>query len=74
MLSKLGQTRNGYVATYFFVLISTAASSATCGYVCLPERFGQNEESAGKNEERTKKKPSFVPKMILIDAIVFPSM
>ncbi len=74
VLCQFGQTRNGYVATEFIFLSSTAASSATGGYVVVPEHFGQNEEPAGSNEERTKKKASFVPKVDLIDAIVFPSM
>ena len=73
MLCHFGQTRNGYVATYFILLSGTAVSSATSGYVVVPERFGQNEEPAGSNGERTRKKPSFVPKVDLIDAIVFPS-
>ena len=74
MLCKFRQTQNGYVATYFILLSSTAASSTTIGYVVVPEHFGQNEEPAGSNEERTKKKPGFVPKVDLIDAVVFPSM
>ena len=74
MLCRFEQTRNGYVATYFILLSSTAASSVTSGYVVVPEHVGQNEERAGSNEERTKEKPSFVPKMDLINAIVFPSM
>ena len=74
MLCHFEQTQNGYVATYFILLSSTAASSATSGYVVVPERFGQNEELACSNKERTRKKPSFVPKVDLIDAIVFPSM
>ena len=49
-------------------------SSATNGYVVVPEHFGQNEDPAGSNEERTKKKPSFVAKGDLIDAIVIPSL
>ena len=61
------------MATYFFFLSSIAASSATGGYVIVPEHFGQNEEPAGSNKERTKKKPSFVPKVNLIDAVVLPS-
>ena len=74
MLRQFGQTRNGYVATYFILLRGTAESSATSGYVVIPERFGQNEEPACSNEERTRKKPSFVPKVDLIDAILLPSM
>ena len=74
MLCPFGQTRNGYVATYFILLSSTAASSATSGYVVVPERFGQNEKPACSNEERTRKEPSFVPKVDLIDAKFLPSM
>ena len=74
MLCHFVQTRIGYVVTYFIILSSTAASSATSGYVVVPEHFGQNEKTAGSDEERIKKKPSFVPKMDLFDAIVFPSM
>ena len=60
-LCHFGGTRNGYVATHFILLKSTAESSATSGYVIVPEPFGQNAESANRNEERTVKKPSFVP-------------
>ena len=74
MLCQFGRTRKAYVATYFILLSSTAASSATSGYVVVPERFGQNEEPACSNEERTNKKPSLVPKVNLFDAIVFKSM
>ena len=74
MLCQFGQTWNGYVATCFILLSSTAASSATNGYVVVSERCGQNEEPACSNEERTRKKPSFVPKVDLIDAIVIRSM
>ena len=74
MLCHFGQTRNGYVATYFSLLSSTAASSATSGYVVVPEHFGQNEEPAFSNEERTRKNPSFVLKVNQIHAIVLPSM
>ena len=55
MLCHFGQTRNGYVATYFIRLSSNAANSATGGYVVVPEHFGQNEEPANSNEERTGK-------------------
>ena len=72
-LCQFGQKRNGYVATYFILLTSTAVSSATSGYVAVPGSFGQNEEPACSNEERTTKKPSFVPKVYLVDAIVLPS-
>ena len=60
-LCHFSRTRNGYVATYFILLSSTANSSAKSGYVIVPERFGQNAEPATRNGDRTKKKPSFVP-------------
>ena len=71
-LCFFGQTRSGCVATYFNLLSSTSAGSSSNGYAVVPEYFGQNEEPAGSNEERTRKKPTFVPKTDLIDAIVFP--
>ena len=74
MLCDFGQTRNGYIATYFIFLSSTAASRATSGYIVIPEHLGQNEEPAGSDGQRTTKKARFVPKVELIDAIVFPSM
>ena len=61
MLCHFGRTPNCYVATHFILLSSAAESSATGCYVVVPECFGQNEEPAVRNEERTRKKPSFVP-------------
>ena len=61
MLCQFGRTRNVYVATRTILFSSTAESSATSGYVAVPEHFLQNEEPACINEEGTKKKPSFVP-------------
>ena len=58
MLCHFGRTQNGYVATRFILLISTAASSATNGYVVVPEGSGQSDPRAGKNTERTKKGPT----------------
>ena len=60
-LSYFGRTRTCYVATHFIPLSSTAKSSATRGYVVVPEIFGQKAEPANRNEERTRKKLSFVP-------------
>ena len=74
MLCQFGRTRNVYVATRIILLSSTAQSSATSGYVAVPEHFGQNEEPSVNNEERTRKKSSFVPKVVLIDEVVLPSM
>ena len=62
---------NGSVATHFILLSSTAASSSTVGKVIVLERFGQNEEPAGSIKERTWKKPNFVPKVDLNDAMMF---
>ena len=74
MLCQFGRTRNVYVTTRFILLSSTAESSATSGYVAVPEQFLQNEEPSVENEARARKKPSFVPKVDKIDAIVLPSM
>ena len=52
------------MAKRFILLSSTAESSATSGYVVVPEHFLQKEEPACNNEERTMKKPSFVPKVV----------
>ena len=60
-LYHIGRTRNGYVANPFILPSSTGESSATSGYVFVPERFGPNEEPAGRNEERAKKKLCSVP-------------
>ena len=63
MLYQFGRTRNVYVTTRIILFSSTPASSATSGYVAVPEHFLQNEEPACINEDRTRKKPSFVPKV-----------
>ena len=60
-LGHFGRTRNGYAATRFILLSSTAESTATSSYVVVPERFGQSEARPGRNVERTGKKPSFDP-------------
>ena len=63
ILCQFGRTRNVYVATRFILLSRIAESSATGSYVAVPEHFLQNEETACINEERTMKKPSFVPEV-----------
>ena len=73
-LCHFGQTRSGYVAIRFIPRGSTAESSATSGYVVVPERFGQNEEPAGSNEERTGKKRSFVSKSGFNQCSTIPEM
>ena len=67
MLCNFGQTRNDYVATSCILLSSTAASSATCAIVDVLELLVQNVEPAGGNKERTRKKPNFVPKVVLTE-------
>ena len=59
MLCHGGHLRNGSVATHFILLSSTAASSATGGYVVVPERPSRNEEPTSRNEEQTRNVPSF---------------
>ena len=53
--------RNGYVATQLILLNITVESSVTSGYVVLPERLGQNYETASTNEVPARKKSNFVP-------------
>ena len=52
--------------TRFILLSRTAESSATSGYVVVPERFGQSEARAGRNVERTKRKPNLIPSIEFI--------
>ena len=59
-LCHFGQSRNDYVATYFTLLSRIAERSAKSGCVVIRERFGQIEEPTSRNEEETKKNPSFV--------------
>ena len=63
LLCQFEHTWNVYVATRFILLSSIAQNSATSGYEVVPEHVGQNEEPGCNNEERTRKKPSFVPKV-----------
>ena len=55
MLCEFGRTRNVYVATRFILLSSIAESSATSGYVAVPEHFLQNDEPSVNNVERAGK-------------------
>ena len=59
------RTGNGYVASRFIPLSSTAGSSATIGCVVVSERFIQREVRASRNEERVR----FVPAKDLFNAI-----
>ena len=56
MLYQVGRTRNVYAATRFILLSSTAASSATSGYVAVPQHFLQNDEPSVNNVERAGKR------------------
>ena len=49
---QFGRPRNCYVATQSNLFSNTADSSPTSGNVVVPERFGQIEEPATRNEER----------------------
>ena len=60
-LCHFGRSRSGYVVTHFILLSRTAESSATSGYVVVPERYGQNEGQACRKEEWARKKPGFFP-------------
>ena len=51
------------MATKIILLSSTAESSATSGYVAVPEHFLQNEEPSVNDVQRARNKPSFVPKI-----------
>ena len=60
ILCRFRQTRSCYVA---ILSILCGSNATTIGdYVAVPERFGQIEEPASRNEERTEEKPKFVPK------------
>ena len=48
MLCYDDQSRNDSVATHFILLSSTATSSATGGYVVVPEQPSRNEEQTRK--------------------------
>ena len=56
---------SSYVEIPFILCGSTATSSARGDYVAVLEPLGQNEEQAGKKEERTRKKPCLFPKEYL---------
>ena len=67
-LCHFGQTRTGSEAIHFFLLSSTAVSSATSDQVAIPKRCGQNEEPDSRNQERTRNEPISAPKTYLNDA------
>ena len=57
-------TWSSYVAILFILRGNTATSSATGDQLAVPERVGQNEEPASRNEERTRKSLVFFQKKI----------
>ena len=63
ILCHCGQTGSSHLAILFIFRGSTTTSSVTGDDVAVPERFGQNEEAAGRNEDRTRKKPIIVRKV-----------
>ena len=69
MLCHFERTRKRYVATRFVLLSSTKESSATSGYVIVPERFSQGEARAGRNVEKTTKSLVLFPAVDLFDAV-----
>ena len=58
MMCYDGQLRNGSLTTHLILLSSTAAISATGGYVFVPKRSSRNEERTNRNEEQTWHVPS----------------
>ena len=68
-LCQFGRTQNGYVATHFILLSSIAESSATSGYVVVPERFGQNGKRLVEMRNGLGKNLDLFPAVHLIDAI-----
>ena len=79
MLCRSGETGSLYVAMAFLFRDSTATSSATVNYVAIQERLGESEETASRNVEQTRKKPSFVPKKKMMQSVLtsnhdFPSI
>ena len=69
MLCHIGRTRNGYVATRFNLLSSTAESSATSGYVVVPEHFGQVRRELVEMCNGLGKSLVLFPAVDLIDAV-----
>ena len=68
MLCNFSYLRNRSVITHFINFSRTAISNATSDYVTAPERMGQNEVPASRNEERTENKSIPAPKIYLNEA------
>ena len=58
MLCYDGQLPNGSMATHFILLSSIATSSATGGYVAVPERSSKKEDPTSRKEEQARNVPS----------------
>ena len=69
MQCHFGRTWNGYVATHFILLSSTAKSSAAGGYVGIPEGFGQNENQLVEMRKGLRKNLVLFLAVDLFDAI-----
>ena len=69
MLLHFGRTRNGYVATRFILLSSTAESSATSGYVVAPERSAKVRRELVETWNALRKSLVLFPTVVLIDAV-----
>ena len=58
MLCYDGQLGNGSIATHFILLSRPSTSSATNGYVVVPEKPSRNGAPTSTNEEQTMQVPS----------------
>ena len=69
MLFYIGRARNGYVATRFIFLSSTAESSAAGGYVIFPELSGKVRRELVKTMNGLGKNLVLLPTVDLFDAV-----
>ena len=69
MLCHFGRTANGYVATRVILLSSTAESSATSGYVVVPERSAKVRRELVETWNGLRKSLVLFPAVYLIDAV-----
>ena len=68
MLYHFRHLRNSSVLAHFIDFCSTTTSSVTSVCGTAPERIGQNEEPASRDEEPTRDKPNSAPEKCLNDA------
>ena len=69
MLFHFGRTRNGYVATGFIFLSSTAESSVTSDYVVIPERLPKSTNHLVEMRNRVEKSLVLFSTVDLINAV-----